>query len=249
MDHTEHLKDFQVVELRRYTIKEGERRSFARYFESYFPEAFEQMGSIIFGHFLERRKPSLFTWIRGFHDMEERAAVNQAFYGGPLWKEHRTTMNDRMTDYSNVLLLQPLSPERGITVLPAVDPVHEEEGAQGIVIAQIFAIQPGGVDAFARRAEETFAGYRAAGVREAGVLVTLDVPNNFPALPVRTDGPHLVWLGIVSDNQVLEKHFFSLAEESERTLAATGLLRDASELVVLDPAGRSRLRWVSEGQG
>src|SRR5215203_1929403 len=203
------------------------------------------MGSIIFGHFLERGNPALFTWIRGFHDMEERAAVNQAFYGGPLWKEHRPTMNERMTDYSNVLLLQPLSPERGITILPVVDPVDEAEGARGIVIAQIFAIQAGGVDAFAQKAEEAFAAYRAAGVREAGVLVTLDVPNNFPALPVRTDGPHLVWLGIVSDDQVLEERFNPLAEGSSQALAATGLLRGAPELVVLDPARRSRLRWLS----
>jgi len=33
------------------------------------------------------------------------------------------------------------------------------------------------------------------------VLVTLDVPNNFPQLPVRTDGPYLVWLGIVRDTR------------------------------------------------
>jgi NIPSNAP protein len=240
----EHLKNFQVIELRRYTIKEGERNRFARYFESYFPEAFEQLGSIIFGHFLERKNRDVFTWIRGFHDMDERKAVNQAFYSGPLWKEHSSTMNDRLLDHTNVLLLQPLNPDRGIAVLPAVDPVNEERGAQGVVAAQIFPVKTGNVEAFAGKAEEAFDGYRATGAREAGVLVTLDAPNNFPGLPFRTDGPYLVWLGILRDGVTLEKQFTPLAERASATLSATGLLRDVPELVILDPASRSRLRWL-----
>lgn len=185
MSHVDHLKDFQVIELRRYTIKEEERDHFASYFESYTPEAFEQMGSLIFGQFLERNNPTGFVWIRGFHDMDARAAVSEAFYGGPLWKEHASTFNDR---------------------------------------------------------------YRSDGVREAGVLVTLDVPNNFPRLPFRTDGPYLVWLGIVKDDPTLESRFRPLAEGSLRLLSATGLLRGAPELVVLNPTRRSRLRWLPEWQ-
>ena len=61
MDHVKHLQDFQVIEFRRYTIKEGEREHFAEYFESYFPEAFQQMGAIVFGQFFERRNPVGFT--------------------------------------------------------------------------------------------------------------------------------------------------------------------------------------------
>jgi len=152
-------------------------------------------------------------------------------------------MNDRLIDHTNVLLLRPLSPERGVTVLPAVDPIGEEKGAQGLVIAQVFAVRAGSVDAFAQSAEPMFAAYRASGVREAGVLVTLDVPNNFPRLPFRTDGPYLVWLGIVKDDQVLATRVKPLAERSLHSLSATGLLRAAPELIVLHPARRSRLRW------
>lgn len=246
MRHTGHLRDFQVFELRRYTVKPEERGHFARYFESYFPEAFEQLGSLVHGHFLERGKPSGFTWIRGFHDIEARATVSEAFYGGPLWKEHSATMNDRLIDHTNVLLLRPLRPERAITVLPAVDAVREGTGARGVVVAQVFALRGGSVDAFAKQAEATFASYRAAGAREAGVLVTLDVPNNFPRLPFRTDGPYLVWLGILKDDEALETRFKPLLEESHRSLSATGLLRGDPELLVLDPASRSRLRWFAE---
>ena len=245
-DRVKHLKDFQVIEFRRYTVKEGEREHFAEYFESYFPEAFQQMGAIAFGQFFERKNPVGFTWMRGFKNTDARAVINAGFYYGPLWREHALTMNSLMVDSNNVLLLRPLSPERGVTVLPSVDPITEGKGAQGVVVAQIFAVKANSVDAFAQQAEATFAGYRAAGAREAGVLVTLEAPNNFPQLPVRTDGPYLVWLGVVKDNQTLETQFTPLAERSLQSLSATGLLRGAPELVILDPTRRSRLRWLAE---
>jgi hypothetical protein len=246
METVEHLKDFQVIEFRRYTIKPGEREHFAQYFEAYFPEAFEQLGAIAFGQFFERNHPSGFTWLRGFPTIYDRPIVNAAFYFGPLWREHKSTLNNLMTDSDNVLLLHPLRPEDAIPVLPAVDPVTEPKGAQGIVVAQIFAIKKDSVDAFAQQAQTAFASYRAAGARQAGVLVTLDVPNNFPQLPVRTDGPHLVWLGIVEDTQTLEKRLNPALERSLPSLSGTGLLRSAPEFIILDPAHRSRLRWLPE---
>src|SRR5690349_617004 len=63
----EHLKDFQVVELRRYTVTQGERDHFTEYFENFFPEAFEQLGALVAGQFHERNNPVGFTWIRLFH--------------------------------------------------------------------------------------------------------------------------------------------------------------------------------------
>lgn len=242
-DQVKHLKDFQVVEFRRYLIKKGQREHFAQYFESYFPEAFQQLGAIAAGSFFERQNPSTFTWLRGFHAIDDRATINAAFYYGPLWQEHKSTMNDLMLDSDNVLLLQAITPERSITILPAVDPVLEANGAQGIVIAQIFAVKTGGVDAFGKAAEATFAAYRAVGIREAGVLTTLEVKNNFPQLPVRTDGPYLVWIGILKDNDMLENKFYPLVKRSLQSLEATGLLQGAPELVVMDPTRRSRLRW------
>lgn len=113
-------------------------------------------------------------------------------------------------------------------------------------MAEIFAVKPGRMDAFLKQAAAAFAGYQAVGVRQAGMLVTLDVPNNFPQLPIRMDGPHLIYLGIIKDNQTLEEKFKPLAESSLRSLTATGLLRNAPELIVMDPSQRSRLRWLSE---
>jgi hypothetical protein len=239
-------QSFTVLELRRYEVQEGEREHFARYFESYFPEAFQQLGAMIFGQFFERRNPGRFTFLRGYPNVDARATVSASFYYGPLWSEHASTLNRRLLDFENVLLLRPLDAARSLLLCPAVDPVAEEEGARGVVVAQIFAVQADRSLALARLAEPAFAEYRAAGAREAGVLVTLDVPNNFPRHPFRTDGPYLVWLGVLEDDAALESRFRPLAERAAGSLSASGLLRGAPELVVLDPTRRSRLRWLPE---
>lgn len=243
-----HLNDYQVVELRRYDIAPGERDRFVKYFDTYFPEAFEQLGCMVFGQFLDRSGPAKFTWLRGYKDYEARPIVDAEFYYGPVWREHRVKVNALLPGASdNVLLMRPLTPERGVTVLPAVDP-DEPQGARGVVVAQIFAVRKGSEDAFAKQAEATFARYRSAGIREAGVLVTLDVPNNFPQLPLRTDGPFLVWLGIAPDDRALRTRFDPLEKSAAQSLMDTGLLRGRPELLVLDPTPRSRLRWWNGGQ-
>jgi hypothetical protein len=141
MESVQHLKDYQVVEFRRYVTSDGELAHFVKYFDAYFPEAFEQLGAMVFGQFTERGHPNHFTWLRGFHDINARPIVNAAFYYGPLWKEHRIKVNAILPDSDNVMLLRPLHGDQGITVLPAVDPVSEEHGAQGIVVAQIFTVK------------------------------------------------------------------------------------------------------------
>jgi hypothetical protein len=241
-----YLSDFQVVEFRRYSIKPGGRQNFAKYFESFFPEAMEQTGAIAAGTFFERNNPNGFTWIRAFHTIEARAINNAQFYYGPVWKEHKNTMNELMTDSDNVLLLRPLIPERSLTILPPVDPITEAAGAQGVIVALIFAIKANSVDAFAKLAEPEFSSFQKSGARAAGVLVTLDTINNFPQLPVRTDGPFLVWLGILKDNQTLEKQFMPVVESSIKTLFGSDLVRSKPEVVVLDPTPRSRMRWVAQ---
>jgi hypothetical protein len=246
MESVQHLKDYQVVEFRRYVTSDGELAHFVKYFDAYFPEAFEQLGAMVFGQFTERGHPNHFTWLRGFHDINARPIVNAAFYYGPLWKEHRIKVNAILPDSDNVMLLRPLHGDQGITVLPAVDPVSEEHGAQGIVVAQIFMVKKGSEEAFAKQAEAAFAGYRANGVHPAGVLVSLDVPNNFPQLPIRTDGPFLVWLGVVRDNATLDRQLAPRLAAAEQSLVAGGLLRGTPERVVMDPTPRSRLRWLTD---
>jgi hypothetical protein len=239
-----HLKDFQVIELRRYTTAPGQRARFVRYFDTWFPEAFEQLGAMVFGQFTERARPEGFTWLRGFHDMNARPIVNAAFYYGPLWKEHREEVNAILPDSDNVLLLGPLHAETGLAILPAVDPVTEPDGARGIVVAQLFPVRKGSEADFAARAEAAFAAYRLDGVHPAGVLASLDAPNNFPQLPIRSDGPWLAWIGVVRDETTLRERLAPAMDAAGQALAGTGLARGRAERIVMDPTPRSRLRWL-----
>lgn len=243
MNTISHLSSFPVVEFRRYTIKEGKREEFIKYFETYFPEAFEQLGALALGQFRERGNDSRFIWLRGFHNMSDRPIINSAFYFGPLWREHGLTMNALMTDSDNVLLLRPLLPETEMTILLAVDPVAEERGATGVAIAQIFALKNQPDVTSSAKLRSALAASGRSGMREAGILVTLDKPNNFPQLPVRTDGPFLVWLGMVKDEENLTAALKTMHRAGDE-LAAQGFLREPPEVIVLEPTPRSRLRWL-----
>lgn len=236
---------FDVIELRRYPVAPGQRPTFVRYFESWFPEALEQLGSLVFGEFLERGSQNNFAWIRGFHTVADRAIVDAKFYYGPVWREHRTLANSLLPGVDdNVLELHALNAQTEVPALPAVNPVTEPKGAQGVVVAQIYAVRKSDLQSFAKRALQAFSRYDVPGVRPAGVLVTLEGPNNFPQLPFRTDGPYLVALHILRDESVLEKTFDPLLMRTKRELSATGMLRRRPEVLVLDAAARSRLRWL-----
>lgn len=248
MDTVTHLTNYQAIEFRRYITKDGERSHFIAYFDAYFPEAMQQLAAIVFGQFADRGNPNHFTWLRGFHDMSARAVVNASFYYGPVWREHRTKVNAILPDSDNVMLMRPLHPDQDVTVLPAVDPVLEPNGAAGVVVAQIFSVKKGSEDAFAAKAEAAFKHYAMDGVHSAGILVTLDAPNSFPQLPIRTDGPWLVWLGVVRDDTTLLEHLAPKLDQVERELSSTGLTRAPTERQVMDPTPRSRLRWLDQAR-
>lgn len=239
---------YPIIELRRYTLADGAAQRFSRYFETWFPEAFQQLGALALGHFVERGAGARFTWLRAYPDMAARAAVNTAFYDGPVWREHKATLNRWIVDSDNVLLLRPLYPGTDIPALPAVDPVAEPDGARGLAVAQLFQVAGGRLAECAAAAEAWFASYHGSGVAEAGILATLDQPNNFPRHPIRTDATWLVWLGVLRDEAALDalQPMFAAAAGA---LRAADLLAADAELLVLDPGQRSRLRWMPVAGG
>src|SRR5262249_21434026 len=96
-----------IVELRQYTLHPGRRDALVALFEAEFVESQEACGMTIIGTFRDLDDPDRFVWLRGFSDMETRAAALAAFYGGPVWKAHREAANATMVDSDNVLLLRP----------------------------------------------------------------------------------------------------------------------------------------------
>jgi hypothetical protein len=240
-----HLRDFDVVELRRYTVSPGQRARFAAWFDAYFPEAFEQLGAMVFGQFLERGAPDRFLWLRGYHDMLDRPVVDSAFYYGPLWREHRTKVNAILPDSDDVLLMR-VVPGHAIPVLPAVDPMDEPRGAHGILVVQLLPAAAGRADAVAAALADAATRYPHEGVLDAGLLKTLDAPNNFPQLPVRTDGDWVAWIGMARDAGALSR-LQAAMDAAERQLVAGGELRGPAERIVAAPTPRSRLRWLDAG--
>ena len=247
MESVQHLKDYQVIEFRRYVTSDGELAHFVKYFDAYFPEAFEQLGAMVFGQFTERGHPNHFTWLRGFHDINARPIVNAAFYYGPLWKEHRIKVNAILPDSDNVMLLRPLH----------AGPRHQR--AAGGRSGDRGARRAGRRGRPDLRGEEGPARRRSRNRRKrrspptASTACTRPVcwcrwtcrttSRNCRSVPTGRSWCGWAWSGTTP--RWIDRLVPRLAA-TEQSLAAGGLLRGAPERVVMDPTPRSRLRWLPD---
>lgn len=158
-----------VVELRRYTLKPGARETLVELFDRELVESQEALGMSILGTFRDLEDPDQFVWIRGFDDLASRAPALQAFYSGPVWKEHSAAANATMVDVDNVLLLRPADEGLHIEHDPGRRPsvgAPEREGLLTLTISPAGTAVDGDL--------------LAAFVTEHGL-------NEFPALTVRED--------------------------------------------------------------
>ena len=112
-------------------------------------------------------------------------------------------------------------------------------------MAQVFAVKAGSTAAFVEMSAPMFEAYRLAGIHECGLLSTLEVPNNYPRLPFRTDGEYVAWLGVAASDAALDTGLRPAIRGAREMLANSGLLKGTPELIILDPTPRSRLRWVT----
>jgi hypothetical protein len=161
-----------IVELRQYTLREGRRDELIDLFDREFVETQEAVGMAVLGQFRDLDRPDRFVWFRGFPDMPARAAGLEAFYNGPVWREHGPAANATMLDSDDVLLL------RALTLVPASG--RGTAPPDSVLHATIWHYagpfpDPAPGDALT-------------------VLRTEYAANNFPRLPIR-EGEHvLVWL-------------------------------------------------------
>jgi NIPSNAP len=208
-----------IVELRQYMLHPGMRDVLIELFDREFIETQESVGMQVLGQFRDLDDPNRFVWLRGFADMQARAAGLAAFYGGPVWAKHRAAANATMIDSDNVLLLRPVRPVSSFQ-LPAqreLNPAHS-------VHASIYYFDVPIAAELVNEFEQHLSAVDAA----LGLFVTDPSPNNFPALPVREDENVLVWFGRAPARE-LPDHLLRQ-------------LRRAPELHTLAPTTRSRLR-------
>jgi hypothetical protein len=155
-----------IVELRQYTLRPGQWNTLAGLFEQALAKGQEAVGMTIVGWYRNLDDPDQFVWLRSFPDMTQRAQALTAFYGGPVWAEHRAAANATMIDSDNVLLLRAddeLAPPREGPIVVSIHQVADN-------------VDDGEVERLERELGPAWA-----------VLVTEETPNNFPSLPVRED--------------------------------------------------------------
>jgi hypothetical protein len=184
-----------IVELRQYALHPGRREELIQLFDEQFVESQEAVGNTVMGQFRDLDDANSFIWLRGFQSASERAAALAAFYDGPVWAEQRDRANATMLASDNVLLLRPARPGSGfeeasrLRFPSAIAREHRHE----MLVATIYFLKEPADRGFVHFFEEDLASTMARG--ESSILayyVTADIPNDFPRLPVREDGPVLV---------------------------------------------------------
>lgn len=229
-----------IMELRQYTLNPGMRDTLIELFDREFVESQEALGITVIGQFREPGDPDRFVWLRGFPDMAARAGALAAFYGGPVWKAHRTAANATMIDSDNVLLLRPAQAASGFSPENCVRP---PVGATVVPASRLVAT----ICHLDKPADDEFTGFFDHEIRpallEAGApilasFVTEQSANNFPALPVR-EGEHVfAWFTRFADQAALDRHS---AASDEITGRLARRLKRAPEILRLSPTSRSRL--------
>jgi len=163
-----------IVELRRYTLRDGCRDELIDLFDREFVETQEELGMAVLGQFRDLDRPDQFVWLRGFTDMQSRRTGLTSFYSGPVWAKHGAAANATMLDSDNVLLL------REIVAVPVFD--RGTAKSESVLHATIW-YWAGPFPAPTQRSRETLA-----------MLGTEYAANDFPQLPVREGEHALVWL-------------------------------------------------------
>lgn len=234
--------DCRVVELRQYTLQPGRREDLIALFDREFVETQEALGMTILGQFRDLDAPDRFVWLRGFRDMQARRQGLSAFYGGPVWKEHRTVANATMLDSDDVRLLRPAWPGSQLQPLPSRPPAGATGSAAGLLVAAVFTLRTPATDdaVLLARARERAAAASPDGSRPQWVAwyATESAPNDFPGLPVRD--------GLVLAAFALFDGIGRLGSADAWTRDTAALLGDhvaaAPEVRRLVPTSRSRVR-------
>jgi len=108
-DQLDRILESNILEIRQYRIKPGQRSRFATFFSGRTLESQLQYGMPVYGQFDDLDDENIFVFLRGFSDMVERDRRKNAYYRSPLWlNELQDEAFSMIADYSNVLLVTPV---------------------------------------------------------------------------------------------------------------------------------------------
>lgn len=224
-----------VFELRRYTLKPGQREQLIALFDAEFVETQEAVGMRVIGQFRDPARPEHFVWFRGFADHAVRDTALPRFYGGPVWAEHGPAANATMIDSDDVLMLKRAGPEPVFADLPARPRDGFAQAGSPILVATHHLAADITEEGLPRVARVVAEAVRDTGAVVLASLVSDHSPNGFPRLPVRADANVAVTVvrpragGIRAVSAALARYSPDVSVVPP-------------EIAVLEPTRRSRLR-------
>jgi hypothetical protein len=108
-DQLDRVLESNILEIRQYKIKPGQRSRFATFFSERTLESQLQYGMPVYGQFDDLDDENVFVFLRGFAGMVERDRLKNAYYRSALWlNELQDEAFSMIDDYSNVLLVTPV---------------------------------------------------------------------------------------------------------------------------------------------
>jgi NIPSNAP len=229
----------EVLELRQYTLRPGRRDELIELFDRELVEPQDAVGAQVLGQFRDLDDDDRFVWLRGFADMATRGTALSAFYGGPVWREHRDKANATMIDSDDVLLLRPVA-DLDLTG-------RTRGGPTTLVTITLYHLPPGGEDAFLDCFwNSAIPLLTATGAPPLAVLRTLKAENNFPALPFHENANVVAWITSFPGRDQLLEHVHLLGREGRWSHETLPMLTKQSarppQQLQLAPTERSLLR-------
>ena len=163
-----------VIELRNYLLKPGERDRFIKYFKDHFTKSQNAMGAYTPGQFRIKDEDDRFFWIRGFENMKERSKFLPAFYGGETWNEFGPAANDMMLEWHNVHLLKPVAGS-----------INRFDKKQKLLVIDFYDAADNQLERLIRLFIKTYISPgNKWGMKNVSLWISEVGVNDFPALPV-----------------------------------------------------------------
>lgn len=236
---------YNVIEIRNYLIRSGATEHFQDYFEANFIHTLRDVGVDVLGQFRCPDLPDHFVWMRGFGDMESRRDGLERFYGGPVWKVHRTTTNGMIRDAGDVHLLRPLDASVDLTcgwTAAKIEAGMNDSSISthpGMVVVDIYQAQPCQRDTLIDHFLSDIApGYQQKGMQIRGYYVAEMSENTYPRLHAFQNADEFVVITAYDSEKTCRKQHPRLPK------VADALLNGTPETLYLSPTLRSPLRYL-----
>ena len=216
-------KEVEVIEIRNYLVKPGQRDTYVEGFETYFIDTLNAHGNYVLGQYRVKGEPDNFVWIRGFEDMPARKKALEDFFSSLQWEKYGNIPGEHLLGYTNVYLLKPLNLADSLDGKNKSFPTAWFGRSKRVAVVDFYVAN----EMLNQLIEFVDTKYdslvRAAGVKDITYWVSETSPNNFPGLPAFQDKNLLVSIAFYKDEQEYEemtkKLVASMDEESKFTFA------------------------------